>query len=69
MESATSNWVYGVAPASLFNQHVLYPAGLELVLALPGRRTSSRLVLGVDKMSDVQRALATRRRGRRTGLT
>ena len=56
-ESAASNWVWDVAPASIFNQHLLYPAGLELVFALLRRllvqeqalrQADGRLVLGVE---------------------
>ena len=54
MKSATSNWVYDVAPASLFNQHLLYPAGLELVLALPGHLLVQEQALG---QAEVRQAL------------
>ena len=46
IESAASNWVWDVAPASIFNQHLLYPAGLELVLALLGRLLEQEQALG-----------------------
>ena len=56
-ESAASNWLWDVAPASIFNQRLLCPAGLELVFALLRRllvqeqalgQADGRQVLGVE---------------------